>query len=77
MKERRNRRDADKSEPYYLAGRPASPIMRRDPHPIAAIGRAAPSSRVILGRVVEEGSASGIRTLLDEREVSVTEQIAR
>ena len=51
--------------------------MRGDPHPIAASGRAAPSSRVILGRVVKEGAASGIRASFDEREVSVTEQIAR
>jgi hypothetical protein len=51
--------------------------MRSYPHPIAAAGRAAPTARMILGRVVEEGSASGIRTSLDVREISVTEQIAR
>jgi hypothetical protein len=51
-------------------------IMRGDSHPIAAAGRTAPASRVILGRVVKEGSASGIGASLDEREISVTEQIA-
>lgn len=51
--------------------------MRRDPHAIAAAGRAAPSSRVILGRVVEEGSAGGIGASLDEREISVREHVAR
>jgi hypothetical protein len=50
--------------------------VRRDSHPIAAAGRAAPAPCMVLGRVVKEGAASGIRASFDEREVSVTEQIA-
>ena len=60
-----------------LTSRTVSPIMRRDPHAIPAAGRAAPSSGVILGRVVEEGSAGGVGASLYEREISVAEQIAR
>lgn len=52
-------------------------IMRRDPHAIAALSRAAPAPRVVLGRVVKEGAASGVGASFDEREISVTEQIAR
>lgn len=51
--------------------------MRGDPHAIAAIGRATPASRVVFGRVVKEGTASGVGASFYEREISVTEQIAR
>lgn len=51
--------------------------MRRDPHAIAALSRAAPAPRVVLGRVVKEGAASGVGASFYEREISVTEQIAR
>ena len=51
--------------------------MRRDPHAIAAFGRTAPAARMILGGVIEKGSAGGIRASLDEREISAAKEIAR
>lgn len=52
-------------------------IVRGDPHPIAAAGRVAPTARMILRRIVKEGSASGMGAPFYEREISVAEQIAR
>jgi hypothetical protein len=60
-----------------LTGRAVPSIVRRDPHAIAAACCAAPPPRVILGRVVKEGTASGVGASFYEREISVTEQIAR
>lgn len=56
--------------------RAAPSIMRCDSHAIAAAD-AAPSARVVLGRIVKEGSASWVGASLNERGLSSAEQIAR
>jgi hypothetical protein len=58
------------------AGDVMSSIVRRNPHAITASGGAAPATSMVLRCVVKEGAAIGIRASFDEREVSVTQQIA-
>lgn len=60
-----------------LTSRTVPPIMRRDPHAIPAAGRAAPAPRMVLGGVVKKDAASGVGASFYEREIAVTEQIAR
>ena len=50
--------------------------MRRHLHPIPARAHAAPTTAVILSRVVEEEHTGIILTLLNEGVVAVTKQIA-
>ena len=74
---RNERRDSRQSRSGWLTGSAAASIVRGDSHAIAAAGRATPASCVVLGRVVKEGAASGVGASFYEREISVTEQIAR
>jgi hypothetical protein len=55
----------------------ASPIVGRDLHAISADRHTAPAARVILRRVIEVEDTARVLALENQREVAVTQQIAR
>src|SRR5881296_3202787 len=55
----------------------ASPIVGRDLHAISADRHTAPPARMILRRVIEVEDTARVLTLENQREIAVTQQIAR